>query len=127
MTFGANLVRGDLTIAEDQTDGLLNIACNAGRLAAGEINICTTNQTNSAVIPITIGNATSLTTIKGNCSISNELATPGGIKSTGSISTTGTATITAASGGSLIGPYKNAATSSASITTAGQILSLIHI
>jgi hypothetical protein len=73
------------------------------------------------VIPITIGNATSLTTIKGNCSISNELSTPGGIKSTGNITTSGTATITAISTGSLIGPYKNAATSSASITTAGQI------
>jgi len=73
------------------------------------------------VIPITIGNATSLTTIQGNCSISNELSTPGGIKSTGNITTSGTATITAISTGYLIGPYKNAATSSASITTAGQI------
>ena len=121
MTFGANLVRGNLTIAEDQTEGLLNIACNDGRLAAGEINICTTNQTNSLIIPIKIGNSTSLTTIQGNCSITNELATPGGIKSTGNITTSGTATITALSTGSLIGPYKNAATATASITTAGQI------
>jgi hypothetical protein len=73
------------------------------------------------VIPITIGNSTSTTAMNGTCTFGKQISASAGLTSAGDITTSGTATITALSTGSLIGPYKNAATATASITTGGAI------
>jgi hypothetical protein len=110
-----------IDIGNEQTTGDINIGVSAGRLAGGSINICSTNSTGLVAVPIKIGNSTSTTAMNGTCTFANQITASLGITSAGNITTSGTATITALSTGSLIGPYKNAATANASITTAGVI------
>ena len=59
--------------------------------------------------------------MNGTCTFAKQISASAGLTSAGNITTSGTATITALSTGFLIGPYKNAATATASITTAGDI------
>jgi len=122
MTIGSNLTNGDLNICGSQTGGDINIGVNATRNSFGYIRIGTTD-TVSANVPIIIGNVNSTTAMKGTCSFSNEISATG-ISSTANIEVKGTSTITAPSGGSLIGPYQNKATANtpnATISTSGAI------
>jgi len=111
----------DLSIASSQTSGILNIGTGA-RLTSGNgggINIGTGS---SAVVnPITIGGASSAIAMNGTCTFAKQISASLGMTSAGNITTSGAATITALSSGFLIGPYKNAATSTASITDVGVI------
>jgi hypothetical protein len=109
----------DLNIVSSQTSGVLNIGTGA-RTTAGNINIGTGSGT--VVNPIAIGGASSAIAMNGTCTFAKQISASLGMTSAGDIAVTATSgTITAPSGGSLIGPYKNAATSSASITAAGVI------
>ena len=73
---GYKQATGNIIIGGDQTSGTINIGVKAGRLATGAINICSTNQTNSLVIPITIGNSSSTTAMNGICTFATSLNTP---------------------------------------------------
>ena len=118
-TINSSSEASDLSIVPSQTSGVLNIGTGA-RTTAGNINIGTGSGT--VVNPIAIGGASSAIAMNGTCTFTKEISASLGMTSAGNIAVTATSgTITAPSGGSLIGPYKNAATSSASITTAGQI------
>ena len=109
----------DLSIVSSQTSGVLNIGTGA-RTTAGNINIGTGSGT--VVNPIAIGGASSAIAMNGTCTFAKQISASLGMTSAGNIAVTSTSgTITAPSGGFLIGPYKNAATSSASITAAGVI------
>jgi len=123
---------GLLKLGNSQNTGALYIGCGsasatrttgpiligADSTASGGINIGT--DTDLAVPTdntINIGSTGYATIVKGSLSVVNGLTVSGGNISL----TTASGTITAPSGGNLIGPYKNAVSASASITTGGVI------
>jgi hypothetical protein len=114
-TTGALYIGGGSASATRTTGPIL---IGADSTASGGINIGTDTDLG---VPtdntINIGSSGYATIVKGSLSVVNGLTVSGG-----NISLTTTAgTITAPSGGNLIGPYKNAVSSSASITTGGMI------
>jgi hypothetical protein len=102
---GYKQATGNIIIGGDQTTGTINIGVKAGRLAAGAINICSTDQTNSLVIPIKIGNSSSTTAMNGTCTFAKQISASAGITAgtingtslvlgTGNITSCGTITAT---------------------------------
>jgi hypothetical protein len=64
MTIGETQTSGDIRIGSQQTNGDIWIGCNSGRNASGQILIGSVD-TESAIVPIIIGNVNSSTTLKG--------------------------------------------------------------
>jgi hypothetical protein len=74
MTIGSNNTTSDISIGGAQTSGDINIGQNAGRLATGAVNI-STSSTNA--VPITIGSATSNTTLNGTAvNVTTKITSP---------------------------------------------------
>jgi len=119
MTIGDNQISGDIRIGSSQTSGDIWIGQNASRNASGQILIGTID-TASAIVPITIGNTNSTTTLNGTVSFTNTPTAP-----TAPSGNSSTALATTAFISNALSSYLTTATASATYATIASLSSYL--